>query len=315
MRGLGHVACLIMALRDFMRQFITLLLAFAFTVSSQAQYMHAEEETSERAPLSIALEMKGYGPTDADYENAPGTFPARPDLPSRKSPVLAGILSLAIPGVGEVYAGNYLLAGLFAALEATGWYFAMRENNRGDDATDVYEGYADQNWSVVKYAEWLNANAHLFPGGDKAVHIDINPDASLPPWQRVNWDQMHTTEMAIPQFSHRLPPHGDQQYYELIGKYNQYSYGWNDKNEGDYWNASSNFLYYSGLRGDANRHYDNASGIINLIIVNHFLSAIDAAWAAARVNKDIEFRSGASLRPLPDGRADLYAGTRITWRF
>jgi hypothetical protein len=28
--------------------------------------------------------------------------------------------------------------------------------------------------------------------------------------------------------SHRLPPHGDQQYYEMIGKYHQYSPGWND---------------------------------------------------------------------------------------
>ena len=32
--------------------------------------------------------------------------------------------------------------------------------------------------------------------------------------------------------SHNLPPHGDQQYYELIGKYHQYSSGWNDFTDG-----------------------------------------------------------------------------------
>ncbi len=29
-------------------------------------------------------------------------------------------------------------------------------------------------------------------------------------------------------FTHKLPPHGDQQYFELIGKYYQYNPGWND---------------------------------------------------------------------------------------
>jgi hypothetical protein len=270
-------------------------------------------------PLSVAAEMRGFDASAVMLDE--GTTPAglltAPQVvrPARKNPVLAGALSLILPGAGEVYAGSYLLAGLFAALEGAGWYYSIDANRRGDDATTIYQHYADQNWSVVKYAQWLNENAKNYPGGDKAVHIDINPDESLPHWQRVNWEQMHTTEMAVPQFSHRLPDYGDQQYYELIGKYNQYSYGWNDKLEGDYWNPSTNFLYYSGLRGDANRYYDRSSAIINLLILNHFLSAIDAAWAAARFNQAVELQSGARLQRLPDGRPDVVATARFTYRF
>ncbi|MFA6234363.1 MAG: hypothetical protein WC824_09325, partial [Bacteroidota bacterium] len=188
-------------------------------------------------------------------------------------------------------------------------------NTLGDDETGVFEVYADQHWSAVKYAEWLNANAKNFPGGENAVQIEINPDASLPHWERVNWDQMHTTEMAIPQFSHRLPPHGDQQYFELIGKYNQYSYGWDDKTGGDYWNPSERFMYYAGIRGEANDHYNTADTILNLIILNHVLSAIDAAWAAARFNKFVDLYSSAQLQRLPDGRADLVATAKFSVRF
>jgi hypothetical protein len=299
---------------DMMRAFF-LSLALLCTM---AQVMRGQPADSQVEPLSILAEMRGFdiGSALSPSEDFASRLAPPPSIPAAgKNPVLAGLLSLLVPGAGELYAGNYLLAGLFAALEGAGWYFSIDASRKGDSVTEQFERYADQNWSVVKYAEWLNENARNYPGGENAVHIEINPDESLPPWKRVNWTQLHVTEGAIPQFSHKLPSHGDQQYYEMIGKYNQYSYGWNDKTEGDYWNASSNFLYYSGLRGDANRYYDVSRMFVNLIIVNHFLSAIDAAWAAARFNKAVQLRSGAHLQRLPDGRPDLVATARLSFHF
>lgn len=282
-------------------------------------------DRSGPAPVSLALEMNGYGTAftrgGATSEFGSSLFspalsaPPR-GIPSRKSPFLAAVLSAVLPGAGEVYAGSYLLAGLFAALEGAGWYFNINENRLGDDKTGEYQIYANEHWSVVRYAKWLNANAKDFPGGENAVVIDIDENTpGLADWQRVNWEQMHATEMAIPQFSHRLPPYGDQQYYELIGKYNQYSYGWDDKTAGDYWNPSENFLFYSGMRGDANDHYNTADVLVNLLILNHVLSAVDAAWAAARFNQYVELQSGAQLQRLPDGRADLTATAQFSVRF
>ncbi len=58
------------------------------------------------------------------------------------------------------------------------------------------------------------------------ANIQINPDETLPPWERVNWNELNAmTETGV---HIHLPPHGEQQYYELIGKYHQYSSGWND---------------------------------------------------------------------------------------
>ena len=292
--------------------------AFVFDAVEAASSREAPDP--REAPVSLALEMRGYGRSYNDAGPSTSfTDALRPVAPAaaraRRSPFLAALFSAIIPGTGELYAGSYVLAGVFAALEGAGWYFMSEQNRRGDEKTVEFEAYANRHWNVVKYAEWLNANAKNFPGGDKAVTIDIDPDVSRPPWERVNWEQMHTTEMAIPQFSHRLPPYGDQQYYELIGKYNQYSYGWDDKQDGDYWNPSDRFLFYSGLRGDANSHYDTADMIVNLVILNHVLSAVDAAWAAARFNEHVELHSGAGLQRLPDGRADLTATATFTLRF
>ena len=272
------------------------------------------------APVSILMEMKGYGSgrmlTDATAVQRPwSALPSREPVYGKKSPFLAGMLSLVVPGAGELYAGSYWLAALFASIEGAAWYFNIDQTNKGDEQTGIYRAYADDHWSVVKYARWLNENAKDFPGGEDAVHIAIDPDESLPPWQRVDWDAMHTTELAVPVFSHKLPPHGDQQYYELIGKYNQYSYGWDDKLSGDYWNPSQNFVYYSGLRGEANDYYNTADTILNLIIINHVLSAVDAAWAAARFNKFAELYARSHLERTPAGQLDIRTTAQLSFRF
>ena len=269
-------------------------------------------------PVSIAAAMKGYDYSrtltgESMLAEALAAPPVNPY--SKKSPFLAGLMSLAIPGAGQVYAESYWTAVPFVAAEVAGWYLVIDQNRKGDDATLLFEAYADQNWDVAKYAGWLNDNADDFDNDGSIVHIDIDPNESLLPWDRVDWQQMNTTEMAVAVFSHKLPPHGDQQYYEMIGKYNQYSYGWIDKTGGNYWNISDMFREYAGLRGDANEYYDTADTIVNLIILNHILSGLEAAWAAARFNKFVELYSDVKVRPKRNGYAELIPTATFSYRF
>ncbi len=198
------------------------------------------------------------------------------EFPGRKTPVLSGILSAVIPGTGQVYNEDYWIAGIFLAAEATLIYVGLTYDKKGDDQTASFEKYADQNWSVVDYATWLNT----YEGGD----INIDPDESKLPWERVNWSELNAAETG----SHHLPPHGEQQYYELIGKYHQYSSGWNDFTGGANKElVSPNLIYYSGERGKANDFYSTAKTAVIGIYINHLLSALEAVWGATRFNNDI----------------------------
>jgi hypothetical protein len=205
---------------------------------------------------------------------------------SKKSPYIAGILSAIMPGAGEVYVGgttNYIKAGALLLIEATAIYYDISYNKRGDAQTNYFQNLADQHWSVVKYAEWINANT----SGPK---VPIDPNTSLPPWKRVNWTALNVAEDSIGAvgFTHHLPIHGYQQYYELIGKYPQYARGWDDyvsTSNPDY--HSPLFDFYSKARGDANDLYKIASRGAAFIYVNHLLSLIDAVWSAVSFNKDI----------------------------
>jgi hypothetical protein len=234
-----------------------------------------------------------------------------PQIKNKKSPILAGIMSLFIPGSGEIYSEEYLKAAVFLAVEAAVITTAIIYDNKGDDKTVEFEGYADREWNVVKYAEWLNEYIVDVDAGENL--ISINPDASLNPWERVNWDELNAAEKD---FSHKLPPYGEQQYYELIGKYPQYSPGWRefDPADNDYHHVPPQFLFYADMRGTANDYYNVATKAVIGIYINHFLSALDAVWSAASYNKDIalNIRTG-QIRYA--GKTELVPYLNFSYRF
>ncbi len=225
----------------------------------------------------------------------------------RKSSLLAGFMSAVVPGAGEVYAGRWWRGLLHFGLEVTGWGFYIHYNAEGDDQTKRYQNYADRYWDVTKYARWLN----VYWG----ANIFINPDDTLPPWERVDWNELNEFEYTISQFSHRLEPFGTQQYYELIGKYPQYTRGWEDSNPIGNFEPAENqlraeqdayfdditemFSFYSGKRGYANTLYARAHNAVIVVFLNHFASAFHAAFLAHRFNQ-------TQLRVDLENRKDLY---------
>ncbi|NWF90465.1 MAG: hypothetical protein HXY50_13515 [Ignavibacteriaceae bacterium] len=207
---------------------------------------------------------------------------------NKKSPMLGGLMSLIIPGAGEVYAEQYWKAAVFLAVEAAVITTAIIYDKKGDDKTADFENFANQNWSAKRYAEWTLDNLQrLNPELDASNYRDriINPVDGT-----VNWSELNNLERAIGGgYSHTLAPYGEQQYYEMIGKYPQFSHGWSDSNpaDTDYHILSPFFKSYSTMRGDANDLYGVASTAVIFIYVNHFLSAIDAAWSVANYNNNL----------------------------
>ena len=225
----------------------------------------------------------------------------------KKSPVLAALFSAVVPGAGEFYTKSYWRAAGFLAAEAGMWIVYAVYTNKGDNQTDLFQSYADAHWSVVRYAEWMEQNAtRLNPGATGVTGLVVGAPG-LPPWDRVDWPKLNASEELIGQkvgngFTHRLPRRPDQQYFELVGKYPQYAAGWDDAGyvtpeDIVTSNVSPRFLAYSAMRGKANDFYNIASTTASLLVVNHILSALDAAWSAAQFNNRLKLE--AHLIPTP----------------
>ncbi|HED05927.1 MAG TPA: hypothetical protein ENI61_04500 [Ignavibacteria bacterium] len=238
------------------------------------------------------------------------TIPNKPNIqlqnPRKKSRFLAGLLSAIVPGAGEFYSEHYLKAAIFAIVEASAITTAVLYNNRGSRQTDFFQNYADANWYVSKYAYWALKHA-------KEINSDINPNdyhifrnvdvGTINPntanWKKLNgdvdWIKLNEFESALgsnPQsggFTHRLPYHGEQQYYELIGKYYQYSMGWRktDISNSNYAVVPPQMTYYAHQRGLANDYFNTGEAAVVFIYLNHVLSMFDAVWSTDRYNDSL----------------------------
>ncbi len=273
---------------------------FLFIVFMAASSLKAQETAAVKGRLTGNLLYDSQAASDALQS------PAVPELNlqagQKKSRYLAGLMSLVLPGAGEFYAKDYLKAAIFVAVEAAAITTAVVYNNKGDKQTQFFENYANQHWSVAKYAYWTLKNAQV-------VNPNINPDdysnvfrngvdwhklGANTNWASLNndidWNVLNNLESSLGEgYTHRLPYPGEQQYYELIGKYPQYSHGWDTANlsDTDYHILTSQFLYYSGQRGDANNLYAVGSTAIIFVYINHFLSTLDAIWSVDKYNKSI----------------------------
>jgi len=237
---------------------------------------------------------------------------------SEKSPWIAAGLSVILPGAGEFYAGSYLKSAIFIAAEAAAVSVALIYNSKGNRQTDDFERYADagDGWSVVRYGEYARDHMNL-PNPPDSYKWLIPGTESLRPWERVNWSELNRMERDIGSYySHSLPLHGEQQYYELIGKYHQYNQGWSDApavfNYGD--PVTARFQEYSGMRGLANRSYRTSSTAVVVTVVNHLLSAADAAWSATRHNR--ELHAEARTMTIPTGSSyAVVPALALSYRF
>jgi len=227
-------------------------------------------------------------------------------LPQEKSPWLAAGFSLLVPGSGQFYAKSYWKAALFFAIEAAVVTAAIAYDRKGDDQTAEYQAFANQHWSVTRYAEWTEQNFSL------QGEFQWDQGNGI-----VNWDELNRMERTVGGwYSHTLPPYGSQQYYELIGKYPQYNQGWDDAppsfTYGD--PLTPRFLSYSADRGEANTYYDRASTAVTVAVVNHIVSALDAAWSASMYNSDIRAEASVQRIPAGDGMVDVPV-LRVSYRF
>ncbi|MFH0991774.1 MAG: hypothetical protein V1799_17335 [bacterium] len=246
----------------------------------------------------------------------------------KKSPLLAALYSAAIPGAGEFYTERYWKAGGFLAAEIALWVVYAVYDGKGNDQTAIFEQFADDHWSVVHYANWMEVYANELRPGVQFGPIVIKTTGK--PWENINWNELNRAEELLGQqvgngFTHRLPMRPDQQYYEEIGKYPQYGGGWEDAQSyqpGGYKpfdvtksNVPPMFFQYSKMRGRANDLYTVGRTASSLLVANHVLSALDAAWSATQFNAELKVE--AHLQPVqrPYGIVEFVPTAKATLRF
>jgi len=253
-------------------------------------HMRFAERSKTMALATGALSgIADSGTTPAEEKSATG-------MRSRKSVFKAAALSLVLPGAGQFYNGSHWAkTGAFVAVEATLIAQTLHYDNEGDDQVVEFENYANAYWSQSEYWEHLNSVYGV-------------------------------TDDTCAACTHHLPDTKTQQYYEMIGKYNQFSYGWAGDTAIVYGQEhrfeinpypSPRREIYNTMRADANKTFQKRDNYLIGAVANHVLSAIDAALAARNLNKKITVGDRLTVTPRVRLARDrtLAANVNLRWRF
>lgn len=241
---------------------------------------------------------------------------------TKRSPLIAGGLSIILPGAGQFYNKDYWKTAIFAVIEIAAISAAVIYDGKGDDQTESYKNFANSTngWDVNKYAEWTHDNAQRINPSieENDPVLDIFDNGG-----DVIWSKLNSLETKIGRwYSHQLAPFDDQQYYEMIGKYQQFNPGWSDYSDADYPPdgytypdpVTSTFSWYADERGKANDYYNVASTAVVIVVANHILSAIEAALAANSYNRS--FDANVSLQSTSVGyQREYYPRLNMNYNF
>ena len=194
-----------------------------------------------------------------------------------KSTRKAFILSLVLPGAGEYYAESKIKAGVFLGLEALFWTGYLSYHGKATKKEDEYNNFADLHWSEDRFRDSI-LSIYEWDIYDSTIPTGIT--------LRSDYDSVVIIE--------HLPDSKNQQYYEMIGKYDQFRYGWDDFDRVNFLTPHRNL--YLNMRDDSNKLFDKARYSLIAIIGNHILSGFDAVWSVKRYNRKVDKFSQFNLK-------------------
>ena len=218
-----------------------------------------------------------------------------------KSTRKAFFLSLLLPGLGEAYVGSKR-SFIFLGIEAFSWWMYISNTGKGNDLEDDYERYADKYWNYFdttsSSGEELNYNYWEWLKHEFTITGDIGPED----YDEINKHIEEKTKFGGESSVHTLPSTKTQQYFEMIGKYDQFVFGWEDIEDSElnpsltdngYKENTANIKSplrskYMKIRGDSNDKLSAGQQGIQLMLINRILSAISAGRLAYKHNKKLD---------------------------
>lgn len=215
-----------------------------------------QNETDKKEPEPQSTFSYSEFASDSSWEATP-IQPAKPAIFIDKGfdvPKASLLLSLAVPGAGEIYSGSLKRGLAFLGVETLGWFSYFVYNSKGNNKNTEFEQYANSHWRETSYKNWINAY--------KTSHNGQVPDG----------------------FTRPLPVSKTDEYYEIISDLDQFSSGWDDYNQAG--NYSQRRQFYKDMRHQSNVYFKRAMIAGKMIFLNHILSFADIIWRSRTHKND-----------------------------
>jgi len=222
-------------------------------------------------------------------------YPARPML-----------FSLILPGAGQWYNKSpKWKIGLFAGIEAASIFSRLKWRKKAEDIRLKYEIFADDNWDLET---WVSNTLNTPLGNYADVHINgthklilvLSGSLAEEYGNYVSSDSLENNAHWV--YTGDVSVLRDRDFYENIGKYDQFVGGWTDcygpannklwfeveKDVGDSTEiiiSTPNKEDYVGQRALSNEYLNMAKYAVSAVMFNHVISALEAVWSTQVRNR------------------------------
>ena len=272
-------------------------------VSTYPYYLDSSMRKILLFNILLSIGLAQFNPYDLN------NYTVQRDSVSIPLPAKAMFKSLLIPGWGQFHnKDNWWKAIIFAGVETLGIISAVNFENKAERIRRDFEAFGDKHWTLER---WYKNTQKIFPDswyntiiGTHKLGLKINgnyyfSDKLTDLIKSYTW-----TEITVIR---------DRNFYENIGKYDQFVGGWDDvyddpfDSEGSWYtikkgNVESIILteqknHYRSLRHDSNilKHYSKYS--VSAVMFNHLASALEAAYTANKKDKNLP-KFGLNYDPL-----------------
>ncbi len=197
---------------------------------------------------------------------------------STRMATVAIISSAILPGTGEMILstrsgdfGSYIRGPIFFTLDVLFWTGYANNRSEGKHIKDQYMHFADEHWTEARFL---------------AQHPCCADVGGCDTWQDYNeLGASGRCSAETQNFFLYIPRELDvEEYYENLGKYDAFAYGWDDwTGQADFW--TRNRTYYWNLRSESDKYLLRSDQFMMLLIINRVVSVIDTAWLAYRMKK------------------------------
>jgi len=234
-----------------------------------------------------------------------------------------------VPGGGQFYLGQWKRALLYLVLESAAIIGSRHYSKQGKSQVRKNKDYANANWD---FSAWIkNANDFNIPGwkiefgSDTSGHsldfyIVSEPGGQPEFGSTKDYTQSRMRALVI-ENEGAIFVKKNGEYYENIGKYNQFHTGWMDASDSSWVDRldrppsarrvhSSKRDFYLGERSEANRLLSAASYMLSALMFNHVISGVDAIFSASRKNRNLSSHLHGSLLYQPDNPGGI-GGIRL----
>ena len=272
------------------------ILKYILTIILIFSLIHCEDNYITR--FSPKLNLMNYESVDNSEKSVvflEGNSPLKPIL-----------ASLVIPGLGQIINDSPIWkTAMFAGIEIVGIAGYITWTKQADEITGEYQDWADEHWAMDR---WVT---------NTPILLSAIQNSGYPSVDDVIIDGSHHLTIIVEgiyQSSDILEDNPnidyvemrDWDFYEGIGKYDQFVAGWDDaltnweieykeisKNTSELIVMTPNKKHYLNLRNDSNVLYRNAKFALTAVVFNHIFSALDVLWSANK-KRELSYKINVS---------------------